>query len=370
MQKIPNKIRYILVVLIPLTLALSIGTCSVSNPPTSNPPQSDGLTQYTDPDWTFPLESESAIPLPDFRPVVAEVIPSVVSVTTEMVVSDFLGRQYTEYVAGSGVLIDDNGYIATNNHVVENAESIYVELVEGQTFPANIVGTDPLSDLAVIKIDASDLSYAYWGDSSSLSLGEWILAIGNALGEGIIVTQGIVSRLNVSVNVEGNTLYGLIQTTAAINPGNSGGPLVNMSGEVIGITSVKIVASEVEGMGFAISSDEAEPIILDLIHYGYVTYPWLGVGSSTVNPLLAAAMDLSVDRGALIVTVIANSPADTAGLIKDDIIIRFEDKEINDVAELVQAIRASEVGKEVEIVFVRGEDIKTTSTRLVERPTS
>jgi len=214
------------------------------------------------------------------------------------------------------------------------------------------------------------LPYAYWGDSSSLSLGEWVLAIGNALGEGIIATQGIVSRLNVSMNVEGNTLYGLIQTTTAINPGNSGGPLVNMSGEVIGITSVKIVASEVEGMGFAISSDEAEPIVLDLIRYGRVTYPWLGVGLSTVNPLLAAAMDLSVDRGALIVTVVANSPADTAGLREDDIITRFEDKEISDVADLVQAIRVCEVGQEVKIDFVRGENINTTSARLVERPTS
>jgi len=366
----PNKIKYILAVLIPLTLALSIGTCSLSHPPTSNPPQSDGLTQYTDPDWTFPLESEPAIPLPDFRPVIAEVMPSVVSVTTEMDVADFLGRQYTEYVAGSGIFIDGKGYIVTNNHVVENAQSIYVELADGSTFPANIVGTDTLSDLAVIKIDATDLPYAYWGDSSSLSLGEWVLAIGNALGEGIIATQGIVSRLNVSVNVEGNTLYGLIQTTAAINPGNSGGPLVNMSGEVIGITSVKIVASEVEGMGFAISSDEAEPIILDLIRYGRVTYPWLGVGLSTVNTSLAAAMNLSVDRGALIVTVVANSPADTAGLREDDIIIRFGGQEISNFADLVRAIRAREIGQEVEIVFVRGEDIKTTSARLVERPTS
>jgi len=307
--------------------------------------------------------------LPDFRPVVAEVMPSVVSVTTETVVSSFFG-QSTEYVAGSGILIDDEGYIATNNHVVENAQSIYVELADSRTFPANIVGTDSLSDLAVIKIDAADLPYAYWGDSSSLSLGEWVLAIGNALGEGIIATQGIVSRLNVYVDVEGNTLYGLIQTTAAINPGNSGGPLVNMSGEVIGITSVKIVASEVEGMGFAISSDEAKPIILDLIRDGRVTYPWLGVGLSTVNPSLAAAMNLSVDRGALIVTVVDDSPADTAGLREDDIIIRFGGQEINNFADLVRAIRASEIGEEVEIVFVRGEGIKTTSARLVERPTS
>ena len=360
--------KYILALVILVAVALSISIWAIPLSPTSSPPQSNNSSQHIDPDWTFPPESEPAIPLPDFRPVVAEVMPSVVSVTTEMVVSSFFD-QSTEYVAGSGILIDDQGYIVTNNHVVENAQSIYVELADGRTFPANIVGTDSLSDLAVIKIDATDLPYAYWGDSSSLSVGEWVLAIGNALGGGGGATQGIVSRLNVSVTVEGNTLYGLVQTTAAINPGNSGGPLVNISGEVIGITSVKIVASEVEGIGFAISSDEAKPIILDLIRYGHVTYPWLGVGSSTVTPLLAAAMNLSVDRGALIVTLVTNSPADAAGLREDDIIIRFEDKEISKVADLIQAIRTSEIGEEVEIVFVRGEDIKTTSARLVERPT-
>ena len=360
--------KYILAFVILVAVALSVSIWTLSFSPTSNPPQSNNSTQHTDPDWTFPPESEPAVPLPDFRPVVADVMPSVVSVATEMVVSSFFG-QSTEYVAGSGILIDDKGYIVTNNHVVENVESIYVELADGSTFSANIVGTDPLSDLAVIKIDAADLPYVYWGDSSSLSLGDWVLAIGNALGEGIIATQGIVSRLNVSVNVEGNTLYGLIQTTAAINPGNSGGPLVNMSGNVIGITSVKIVASEVEGMGFAISSDEAKPIILDLIHYGRVTYPWLGVGLYTVDPSLAAALNLSVERGALIVEVVANSPADIAGLREDDIIIRFEDKEISNVADLVRAIRTSEIGEEVEIDFVRGEGIKTTLARLIERPT-
>jgi len=362
--------KYILAFVILVAVAVSIGIWALSLSPTPSPPQSNNSTQHTDPDWAFPLESEPATPLPDFRPVVAEVMPSVVSVTTETVVSSLFFGESTEYVAGSGILIDDKGYIVTNEHVVENAQSIYVELVDGRTFSANIVGTDPLSDLAAIKIDAADLPYACWGDSGSLSLGEWVLAIGNALEKGIGVTQGIVSSLNVSVTSDGNTLFGLIQTTAALNPGNSGGPLVNMSGEVIGITSVKIVASEVEGVGFAISSDEAKPIILNLIRYGRVTYPWLGVGAQTVNPLLAASENLSVDRGALIVTVFADSPADTAGLREDDIIIRFEDKEISDVVDLVQAIRASEIGEEVEIVFVRGEDTKTTSARLVERPTS
>jgi len=361
--------KYILAFAIIVAVALGIGVWALSFSPTYSPPQSYNSTQHTDPDWTFPSESEPATPLPDFPPVVAEVMPSVVSVTTETVISSFFG-QSTEYVAGSGILTDDKGYIATNNHVVENAQNIYVELADGRIFPANIVGTDPLSDLAVIKIDATDLPYAYWGDSNLLSVGEWVLAIGNALGGGGGATQGIVSRLNVSVNFEGNTLYGLIQTTAAINPGNSGGPLVNMSGEVIGITSIKIVASAVEGIGFAMSSDEAKPIILDLIRYGRVTYPWLGVWSRTVDPLLAAAMNLSVDRGALILEVIADSPADTAGLREDDIIIRLGGQEVSDIADLVQAIRASEIGEEVAIVFVRGEDIKTTSARLVEYPTS
>jgi serine protease Do len=362
--------KYILAVVILIALTLSIGIWALSPPPVSSPTQPNNSTQYTDSDWAFPLKNQPATPLPDFRPVVTEVMPSVVSVTTQTVTSDFFGHQYTESVAGSGILIDDNGYIVTNNHVVEDAQSIYVELADGRTFPANVVGTDILSDLAVIKIDAMNLTYAYWGDSGSLSVGEWVLAIGNALGGGGGATQGIVSRLNVSVTVEGNTLYGLIQTTAAINPGNSGGPLVNMAGEVIGITSVKIVASNVEGMGFAISSNEAKPIIEDLIRYGRVTYPWLGVSVSTVTPLLAAAENLSVDKGALIVEVVADSPAEAAGLRTGDVIIRFGDKEISNVADLVQAIRSSEVGEEVEIVFVRGEDTKTTSARLTERATS
>jgi serine protease Do len=178
-----------------------------------------------------------------------------------------------------------------------------------------------------------------------------------------------VSRLNVSVNVEGNVLYGLIQTTAAIVPGNSGGPLVNMAGEVIGITSIKIVAYGVEGIGFAISSDEAMLIIPDLIRHGHVTYPWLGVGLYTVDPALAAARNLSVDRGALIVELVASSPADDAGLRADDVIISFDSKAIAGVGDLVRAIRSSYIGRDVEIVYVRGDETRTTSARLIERPT-
>ena len=365
--------KYIVALVILATLALTVGGWALSTlfvSPPSSAPESNSTAQHTDSDWTLPSETEPSAPLPDFRPVVSNVMPSVVSVTTEVVASDFFGRQYTESVAGSGIVIDDGGYIATNNHVVEDGQSIYVELTDGRTFPANIVGTDALSDLAVIKVDATNLTYAHWGDSDSLSLGEWVLAIGNALGEGITATEGIVSRLNVSVSVDANMLYGLIQTTAAINPGNSGGPLVNMSGEVMGITSVKIVASEVEGIGYAISSNEAGPIIQDLIRDGRITYPWLGVGVSTVTPLLAASENLSVDRGALVAEVEADSPAEAAGLQAGDVIIRFNDEEIASLADLVQAIRSSQIGQDVEIVFVRGKDTETTSAQLIERQIS
>jgi serine protease Do len=363
-----NKTKYILAAVVLVTLTLSISIWALSPPPVYTPPQLNNATEHTDPDWTFP-EREPITPLPDFPPVIARAMPSVVSVTTETVISSRFFGQYTEHAVGSGIIIDDKGYVVTNNHVVENAHSIFVELHDGRTFPANMVGTDPLSDLAVIKIDAADLPYAHWGDSSTLSLGEWVIAIGNALGEGIIVTEGIVSRLEVAVNVEGNILYNLIQTTAAINPGNSGGPLVDMAGEVIGITSVKIVAAVVEGMGFAISSEQAKLIIPDLIRHGRVTYPWLGVGFRTVDPALAAERSLSVDRGTLIVEVVANSPAADAGLRRDDVIINFGGQDIGNVADLVRAIRRSEIGEDVEIVFVRGEDAMTTSAQLIEPPT-
>lgn len=359
--------RFILAVLIPLALAFSIGSCVLSTSPVDSPPLQDTPDLHTDPDWTFPLHGEPTTPLPNFYPVITRAMPSVVSVTTERVLSGFFGQR-TEYGAGSGIVIDDRGYIVTNNHVLEDAQTIFVETNDGQVFQADIVGSDPLSDLAVIRVDAEDLPYAQWGDSSSLDLGEWVIAIGNALGEGLSVTEGIVSRLDVSVNVEGNVLYGLIQTTAAIVPGNSGGPLVNMAGEVIGITSIKIVAHGVEGMGFAISSDEARIIIPDLIRYGHVTYPWLGVGLYSVDPSLAAAMDLAVERGAIIVELVPDSPADIAGLREDDVIIGFGGYEISSVGDLVKAIRRSRIGEDTEVIFVRGDDTRTTSARLIERP--
>jgi S1-C subfamily serine protease len=203
---------------------------------------------------------------PSIADVVAAVKPSVVAIDTEMTFTIF-HRSFSQQGAGSGWLIDESGIVVTNSHVVDGAESIIVTLDDGRSLKVdlNTVAIDPVNDLAVLKIDAEDLPAVNIGDSSRLRVGDWLVAIGNPLGLGISAKEGIVSRLDVSLTVEGQTLHDLIETSAAINPGNSGGPLVNMKGQVIGITSAKVASLGVEGLGYAISINEAIPIIEKLI---------------------------------------------------------------------------------------------------------
>ena len=214
-------------------------------------------------------ESSQSLMLPSIADVVASVTPSMVTIDTETTYQLFR-RTYTQEGAGSGWIIDESGIIVTNNHVIEGADSIIITLYDGSTFfiDPNTIVSDPASDLAVIRIDADNLPAATIGDSSELRVGDWVVAIGNPLGLGISAKEGIVSRLGVSLTVDGQTLNDLIETSAAINPGNSGGPLVNMQGEVIGITSAKVSSVGVEGLGYAISIDEAMPIIEELITRG------------------------------------------------------------------------------------------------------
>jgi serine protease Do len=228
-------------------------------------PDSDNATPITT-DWSIPsAESESTV-LPSIADVVDVVKPSVVAIDTEVIVKVF-GRSFTQEGAGSGWIIGENGIIVTNSHVVEGAESITVTLDDGRTFrvDSDTVASDPVSDLAVIKIDAENLPAADIGDASALRVGDWVVAIGNPLGLGISAKEGIVSRLDVSLIVEGQRLDHLIETSAAINPGNSGGPLVNMKGEVIGITSAKVASVGVEGLGYAMGITQVMPVIEELI---------------------------------------------------------------------------------------------------------
>jgi len=321
------------------------------------------------PTWILPQLPDQASPLPNIADVVAKVKPSVVSINTEVVTYDIFNRPTTRQGAGSGWIIDENGLIVTNNHVVEGAEDVTVTLADGRTFPAEASSTDILSDLAIVRINAQNLPAAKIGDSSQLRVGDWVVAIGNALGQGIRATEGIVSRQGVSITVgQGQTLYNLIETSAAINPGNSGGPLVNMQGEVIGITSVKIATVEVEGIGYAISTKTAMPIIEELVRAGYVVRPWLGIVLRDVDQSLVVQYDLAVDKGVFITEVAPASPADKAGIEAGDVIVSLGDHEIANADDLLQAIHSSQVGQRVEITFWRGDTQSTTFAVLAETP--
>jgi S1-C subfamily serine protease len=201
------------------------------------------------------------VALPSFADLADKVQPSVVAVNTQTVVrSRFIQR--TVQGAGSGWVIDESGTIVTNNHVVEGATSITVQLSDGKTYTPVSVKTDPITDLAILKINAGKLPALKIADSSKLRTGDWVVAVGNALGMGIGVKNGIVSRLGVNVQMSQTETYSnLIETNAAINPGNSGGPLLNLAGEVVGITSLKLSTAGVEGMGYAININDAMPVI-------------------------------------------------------------------------------------------------------------
>jgi len=365
------NIKYLIASLI-LILSLTLGTgCALPRveplPPPS--PPSPEVTTPINPSWTLPPTESAASVLPNIADVVAKVKPSVVAISTEVVTYDIFNRPFRQEGVGSGWIIDEDGLIVTNNHVVAGAETITVTLDDGSTFPAETVRTDPLTDLAVVKINAQDLPAADIGDSDELRVGDWVVAIGNSLGLGISAKEGIVSRQGVSIPVsQGQTLNDLIETSAAINPGNSGGPLVNMAGEVIAITSAKIAQVGVEGMGYAISSNTAIPIIEELVQKGYVIRPWLGVVLYTVDQYAVFRYKLAVDKGTLITEVGPGSPADNAGLAVDDVIVSFADKEITTAQELIKAIHSSQIGQEVEITYWRGETKNTTHAILIERP--
>jgi len=233
---------------------LSGCTISSSSATVSNQPSQQSSTPT-------PQQIKALIALPSFADLTDKVRPSVVAVNTQTVVrSRFIQRAVQG--AGSGWVVDESGIIVTNNHVVEGATSITVQLSDGKTYTPVSVKTDPTSDLAILKVNAGKLPALKVGDSSKLRVGDWVVAVGNALGMGIGVKNGIVSRLGVNVQVSQTETYSnLIETNAAINPGNSGGPLLNLAGEVVGITSLKLSSAGVEGMGYAININDAMPVI-------------------------------------------------------------------------------------------------------------
>ena len=355
-KHLPAMISLIVIVI----FTMSLFACSPDTiPGTTNTPPNSTST---------PTTVEQPV-LPTVIEVVAKVKPSVVAINVEVTTYDIFNRPTTGEGAGSGWIISEDGYIVTNNHVVGDVEKVTVILEDGSSYIAEQVKTDPLTDLAIVKINANKLPAAKVGDSSKLEVGEWVVAIGNALGEGTSATVGVVSALDVSISASpGQTLHGLIQTDAAINPGNSGGPLVNMAGEVIGIDSIKVAQVGVEGMGYAISINQAVPIINELMKTGYIVRPWIGIGVYTVDSSMASMYNLAVDKGVLITEVASGSPAAKAGLKAGDIITKVEEKEIASVDELLTLVNTYKVGQTVKITFWRDSDQKTASVTLAESP--
>ncbi|WP_116087281.1 DegQ family serine endoprotease [Tropicimonas sp. IMCC34011] len=346
-------------------------------------------------DAAAPIEAETN---PNDRPasfaeLAEQISPAVVNITTSTMVStatdgmpqvpegspfedffrDFLDRNTPGGEAprprrssalGSGFVISEDGYIVTNNHVIEQADEINIEFFSGNELPAEVVGTDPNTDLALLKVDAESLPHVPWGDSDDARVGDWVLAMGNPLGQGFSVSAGIVSA-------RGRALSGsyddYIQTDAAINRGNSGGPLFNLDGEVIGInTAILSPTGGSIGIGFAMSSRVATGVIDQLMEFGETRRGWLGVRIQDVTEDVADAIGLDDARGAL-VTDVPEGPAEEAGMEAGDVILSFDGGEVEDTRQLVRRVGNTEVGKEVGVTVYRDGEMEELQITLGRR---
>lgn len=271
---------------------------------------------------------------------------------------------------GSGVIISSDGYILTNNHVAGDAEQINVKLSDGREFKAKLVGKDNETDLAVVKIDAQNLSFARLGNSDSLEQGEWVIALGSPFGLQQTMTAGIVSATGRDLGANAGQFTNYIQTDASINPGNSGGPLINMQGEVVGINTLIFSQTGMSaGVGFAIPSNLATKVYAQLIKSGKVTRGYLGVSLQPVSPSLARTVGYGGTEGAVVNDLTkVDSPAARAGLRSGDVIVEFDGKRVSSPKQLTEIVADTPVGKSSVVKFVRDGKIETATISLGERP--
>lgn len=306
-------------------------------------------------------------------PVVAvaqKVGPTVVGITNKGLVRDMFNRQVLmEQGTGSGVIFDPNGLIVTNHHVIKGAKEIAVSLADGRSVPGRVLGSDPATDLAVVKIEETNLPTAVFGDSDKNMVGEPVVAIGNPLGLEFkgSVTAGIISALNRSLDV-GERTFRLIQTDAAINPGNSGGALANADGNIIGINSAKINANGVEGIGFAIPINVAKKVINSILETGKVARPYLGVAMMDKDLAARYGYDVRLERGVLVVRLDSEGPAYKAGLRSEDIITAINGKAINSVKELREILDNTEIGSTIDLQVLRNSRQLNLKVKVGEMP--
>ena len=301
--------------------------------------------------------------------VVRILTPSVVQIVTETLGMGMFNQPAPGRGVGTGSILDEQGHILTNNHVIAGAQRITVTLSNGDSFPAQVVGGDATTDTAVIRIEADGLQPAKLGHSSELQVGEEVIGIGHALGlpGGPTVTRGVVSALGRSIGASPQTtIVDLIQTDAAINPGNSGGPLVNLRAEVVGMNTAIIQGSQ--GIGFAINIDDARIVAAQLMARGYVERGFSGIAPANLNPGLANQLGVPVTEGIVVVAVLSGSPADEAGLEEEDVIVQMGDEPIRNTGELSKFLIAHPPGETVNIVFFRGSRERTTQVTFAEQP--
>lgn len=279
-----------------------------------------------------------------------------------------LPRKWKEQSLGSGVIASSDGYIITNNHVIEKAEEIKVSLSDKRDFKGKLIGSDPKTDIAVIKIDAKNLPTIPWGDSDKLKVGEFVLAVGNPYGLNQTVTMGIISAVG-RANVGIADYEDFIQTDAAINPGNSGGPLVNIRGEIIGInTAIFSRTGGYQGIGFAVPSNMAKSVMEQLIKKGKVIRGWLGVSIQEINTELAREFGLKDLKGALVGDVTPQSPASKAGIKKGDVILNYNGKVVDNVGNLRNMVAQTPAGTRVKLRIVRNKKEMEVEAVIAELP--
>jgi serine protease Do len=337
-----------------------------------------------------------------FTMVSKEILPTVVSISTSRIVRrssrndlfddpifrEFFGRRFNreepevqrQQGLGSGVIVSQDGYILTNHHVIVNADDIKVTLYDNRTFEAELVGSDPLTEIAVIKVDGLDLPVARLGDSDEVQIGEWVLAFGNPMYLSSTVTAGIISAKGRAIGIIEDENYeqaggsyaieNFLQTDAAINPGNSGGALVNLRAEVIGInTAIASRTGGYQGYGFAVPINLCKKIMTDLIKQGYVTRAWMGISMRPVDEAMAERFNLDRPRGVLVQTVVDGSPADEAGLTSLDVILKIDGRDVNKSNEVQNYIALRNPGDVVTLVLLRDGREKTLKVTLGQRDT-
>ena len=305
--------------------------------------------------------------LPSIADLVAQVEPAVASISVESV-NRGIFYDFTDEGAGSGIIVRSDGYVVTNYHVIQDVVGIRVHLPDGETYDAEIVGGDIITDIAILKIEPEySLPVIEWGDSDDTRVGDWVVAVGNALAlkGGPTVTLGIISAQGRTVKTEREPLYGMIQTDAAINDGNSGGPLVNMDGQVIGISTA--ILRQAQGIGFAISSETARPIIDSLIEHGRVVRPLFGMTGEDVTSAIANRLSLSVDEGVILTQVSRNGPAFEAGLEVGDVIVSMDGIPTDDMGGFLTLLWSYDIGDTVQIDYIREDKRFETLVELAER---